>query len=180
MALQRVTTNKCIIVQDDDYYPPSYIQFLSNELQGKQNTLVANQKWIDYRLSTGSYRIRHLHTQEYRPGCTFFQWHSAGMTGQELRSAIVSLLLSKPDTVFPDCVCYKQLFMKGIYSFLTKDFNYSSCISLKDYGVGTKGVIQTHSSDNTLTRDTADYDFFKECLKDDWKRYQKYLGWARK
>ena len=101
-ALARVSTQKCIFIDDDDYYPPTYIEALSQKLDNKENTLVAEEKWIDYRLSTGYYRIRHLHTESYRPGCTFFEWHSAGITGKELREYMQKVLLANPNGRYND------------------------------------------------------------------------------
>lgn len=174
-ALARVSTQKCIFIDDDDYYPPTYIEALSQKLDNKENTLVAEEKWIDYRLSTGYYRIRHLHTESYRPGCTFFEWHSAGITGKELREYMQKVLLANPNGRYNDRTCYENIFLKGIFSFLTVDFGKDSCISLKDYGTGNPGAIKTHFSNDGMTED-KDFKFFKEHLGEDWHRYEKYLG----
>lgn len=175
-ALAAAQTDIIIFIDDDDYYPPQYIEKFLPRLYN-ENTLVGHQNWIDYRLSTCYYRIRHLHNESYAPGCTFFQWHGAGINGCDLKEAMTKVLFKFPNGLYNDRVCYQQLFLKGIYSFRTEDFGMDSCVSLKDYRVGNPGAITTHRSNDTMQPD-VNLKFLKKMLGEDIRHYEKYIGSA--
>lgn len=173
-ALQACKADKIIFIDDDDYYPASYIQSLSKKLINN-NEMVGDSQWIDYRLSTGCYRIRHKTRQQMQAGDTMTEWHSSGILGAQLRDKMIQTLYADPETRYNDVVCFKKLFKHGPYKCVCVDFGKDSAISLKDYGVGTAGAIAAHRSDAGLIKD-PDFKFFKQKLGQDWIRYQKYLG----
>lgn len=177
-ALQKVSTNKCIVIQDDDYYPRTYIQHMSQLLQGKQNALVGQLKWHIYRLSTGYYTIKD--GVRKKPGCgTAFQWHAVGFIGEQIRRLIISAFTAvRGGWCPPDLLTQRIVDMKHFQQNIV-DMKQHAAISLKDYGVGTPGVVSIHRSDAGLIRDSDDFSVFKSWLGSDWVKYQKYLGRLR-
>ena len=178
LAMQKVTTNKCIVIQDDDYYPPNYIQTISNLLQDKQNLFLGNSAWYIYRLSTGYYIIRD--GQKMKNSCFVqFQWHSAAFAGRRLRQDLIKYFSQHKGQNRPPDVLAQELINKAGYEKLFPDLGGASCISLKDYGVGAPGWMGDHRRNNQAIRDTDDFSKFKEWLGCDWIRYKKYLGRLR-
>lgn len=164
-----------IFIDDDDYYPPTYIEHIISLLDKEQdNTMVGSGRWTDYRLSTGYYRVKLKTPQD---DC-MTQWHSSAIKGEELKKAMIQVLMNCPYDRYNDVPCFKALFRSGIFPCHYYDFGKYECISLKDYGVGTGGAILAHYSNDGLICDD-DFSFFKSHLGNDWKRYEKYLGRLR-
>lgn len=175
--LEEAHSDKYVIIEDDDYYPCCYLENICSLLTGKED-LVGNLRRFDYRLSTGYYRISLKLPELMVPGEPLWEWHHVAFCGEGLKQDMISALLTS-NTVYPDCACYRSLFHNGPYKKHAEDFGDWSCLSLKDYGVGTGGVVGYHRSNNLLTRDDDNFSFFKNYLGEDWKRYEKYLGRLR-
>ena len=56
-CLETAVGKKIIFIDDDDYYPPTYIENFA-KLLVNENEMIGNKRWIDYRLSTGYFRVR--------------------------------------------------------------------------------------------------------------------------
>ena len=178
-AMQRVTTNICIVIQDDDYYPPTYIQTVSNLLRGKQNILMGNLSWYIYRLSTGHYVIRNGKRMKPRCGVQF-EWHSSAFIGKDIRQKLISHFSANMGHRLPPDLLAQYLLDTLKIPVVLQDLGKSSCVSLKDYGVGHPGWMSDHRRNRGDTKcDTEDFSVFKSWLGEDWKRYQKYLGRSR-
>ena len=167
-----------VFIDDDDYYPPVYIENIVSVLQSmsETNIMIGNSRWIDYRLSTGYYRER----IKYPPkdDC-MSEWHSSAIKGEVLKQRMMEVLLNNPTTKYNDIVCFKALFNNNIFPCKLFDFKEWGAFSLKDYGCGTHGAISAHYSNNELIPDDNNFSFFKAYLDNDWKRYEKYLGRLR-
>lgn len=177
-ALQATSGDKIIFFDDDDYYPPKYIENFSKLLKN-ENEMIGNIVWTDYRLSTGYYRIRVKSSKQIREGDTMMEWHSSGIMGNDLKNLMIEVLTKNKTNGYNDCVCFNQIFKRGFFKCRHCDFMDWGSISLKDYGVGNKGTIKAHFSDDGLIRDDDNFSFFKKLLGEDWKRYEKYLGRLR-
>ena len=177
-CLESVTAKRYIFFDDDDYYPPKYIENFCKILVN-ENEMVGNLRWTDYRLSTGYYRVRFKTYKQIKEGDTMSEWHGSGIMGEELKREMINVLKSSPTERYNDCLCFRHIFYPKKYMCRVEDFNEWSAISLKDYGTGLPGVIEPHRSNNGLTRDDDNFSFFKEKLGDDWVRYKKFLGRLR-
>lgn len=180
IAIQRVTTNKCIIIEDDDYYPPHYIETVSNLLQDKKDVFLGNLSWYIYRLSTGHYTIRK--GKQMKPHCGVeFEWHSAAFVGQKIRQALITVFTAHKGRNLPPDVLAQALINTGKFALLLPDLKSNSCVSLKDYGVGHPGWMSDHRRVRKDTKeDKQDFQVFKEWLGEDWVRYKEFLGRDRK
>ena len=179
LAMQRVATKKCIVIEDDDYYPPAYIETVSNLLEGKEDVLMGNASWYIYRLSTGHYTVRN--GKQMKPRCGVeFEWHSVSFAGDKIRQALVEFFkLCKGKRLPPDILA-QQVVDRQHFTLLLPDLGKNSCVSLKDYGVGHPGWMSDHRKVRGDTKlDTQDFQMFKEWLGDDWIRYKEFLGRAR-
>lgn len=177
-ALELAHADKYIFFDDDDYYPPRYVEEFDKLLIVGHNEMIGNMRWIDYRLSTGYYRIRLKTEKHIEIGDTLSEWHGSGIVGEELKQEMIKVLKEHPKERYNDCLCFRHIFSKGKYPCITIDFGDWGAISLKDYGVGNRGLIQSHFSNDGMLRDD-NYEFFKTHLGNDWKRYEKYLGRLR-
>ena len=178
LALQKVNTDMCIVIQDDDYYPPVYIQTVSKLLADHNDTFLGNLIWYIYRLSTGFYKVRNGVLM--KPRCRVsFQWHSAAFIGAGIRAALINIFEAHIGQNYPTDILAQILVDTLKYNFLLPDLKTASCISLKDYGVGTPGWMAAHRKNDAMIADTQDFSIFKSWLGDDWTRYQKYLGRLR-
>ena len=170
--------DKIIFIDDDDYYPPTYIENFE-KLLVNDNEMIGNSRWIDYRLSTGFYRIRLKSEEQLKSGDVMCEWHGSGIMGKELKKRMIDVLKANPSERYNDCLCYEKIFKNKEYNCVPVDFGEWSAISLKDYRVGNPGTIEAHRTNNGLIKDDESYSFFKKCLKDDWVKYEKYLGSLR-
>lgn len=167
-ALQRASGDVYIIIQDDDYYPKTYIENILN-YNLKPDCMIGNCHWIDYRLSTQHYRV-----QYYAPH-RMPEFHQTVFVGENIKNAATIILANNPGFKAPDHAVFGYCSHLR-FPYFGYDFAQHTAISLKDYGVGTPGVVPRHRSDKGLTSD-PDGSKFKQLLGDDWIRYQKYLGW---
>lgn len=177
-CLKEANADKYIFFDDDDYYPKNYIEEF-DKIIVNNNEMIGNSRWIDYRLSTGYYRIRLKTEEQIKNGDTFCEWHGSAIMGEELKQEMINILLKNPQEKYNDHLCYKNIFLPKKYICRIHDFREWSAISLKDYGVGTAGAIESHRSNNGMIKDDDNYSFFKEKLGEDWGKYKKYLGRLR-
>lgn len=177
-CLESVTAKRYIFFDDDDYYPPQYIENFCKILVN-ENEMVGNLRWTDYRLSTGYYRERMKTDEQLKNGDTMSEWHGSGIMGEELKKEMISVLRRYPSERYNDCLCFEHIFKPKKYICRVEDFGGWSAISMKDYGTGFPGAIEPHRSNNGLTRDDDNFSFFKEKLGKDWVRYKKFLGRLR-
>lgn len=179
-CLELANADQYIFFDDDDYYPKNYIENFS-KLLTQDNVMVGNGRWIDYRLSTGYYRIRLKTQDDVNKGIhdCMVEWHGSGIRGETLKENMIKVLKRHESDLYNDVVCFKALFKNGMYKCLVEDFGDFSAISLKDYRTGNKGIIEAHRSNKGMQRDDDSYTFFKHHLGEDWIKYKKYLGTLR-
>lgn len=170
-ALEAVTAKKYLKIDDDDYYPPTYVEHFSSLLT-EENSVVGDKRWTDYRLSTGYYRERIV--TDDRP-----EGNKSGFTGEKLKADIVSWLNNNKTNCFEDIGLHGGVYKPKHYPVKMYDFGEHSNVALKDYGVGSKGQISQHFSNSDMKPDDDSFSYFKKRLGADWVRYERYLGRLR-
>ena len=160
-----------VIFEDDDYYPPTYIENAISFFSSDADELVGNRRWPDYRLTDPSYRVRMTNPTGKQGGLA--EWHHTLIKGHDLCMRIVSFGRGRPAARSFDCDLRDYLVRCGVRYTLFDFGEEHSCISLKGYG-GGGGVIDAHRSSEGFTPDT-DYVMLKKWLGEDIHRYQKFL-----
>lgn len=167
-----------VFIEDDDYYPSRYLEKFMEELDKvAEGTFVQCSEYFDYRLSDCHWRMGKL------DGAV---WHYEGFHGERVIQSLGNELfhsywkfckyggrLPNADDVLNDLIRARK------YEHKFVDFGKTTGISFKDWGIGTPGITAQHRTNRGFKVDD-DLSWFKERLGDDWKRYEKYLGWRKK
>lgn len=171
LALDSVRADIYVIFDDDDYYPPTYIENAISFFSSDTDELIGNRRWPDYRLTDPSYRVRFTGTAPGDKGLS--EWRQTLIKGEDLRNRIYQLLRQPPSTRGPDCRVRQKLLTTDEHYHLYDFGEEHSSIGLKGYGDGN-GVIEAHRSSEGFTPD-PDYKMLKKWMGNDIERYRRFF-----
>lgn len=178
IALDSVKADIYVMFDDDDYYPPTYIENAVSFFSSDTDELIGNRRWPDYRLTDPSYRVRFTgitNNTGTHPGDDrgLSEWRQTLIKGESLKREIFQLLRQYPTHTCQDCLLREKLFITDEHYHLYDFGEEHSSIGLKGYGDG-KGVIEAHRSAEGFTPD-PDYAMLKKWMGKDIERYKQWM-----
>jgi len=171
LALDNVRSEIYVMIDDDDYYPPTYLENAISFFSSDTDELIGNKRWPDYRLADPSYRVRLTGTTAQDRGLA--EWRQTLIKGEKLKYQIYSLFRQHPTERFQDCLLRDTLMTTDDQYHLYDFGEEHSSIGLKGYGDG-KGVIDAHKSSDGFTPDPG-YAILRKWMGKDIERYRKYF-----
>lgn len=157
-ALWNAEADIYVVIEDDDYYPPNYLENVSKLLN--VDRIIGCSRWPDYKLGSCRWQERFFNKAET---------HSLAFKGEDIKQFVLSVLSMSHGKPYPD----KEL--RWNMDIPVVDYKSFTPISLKDWGLGTPGTERWHKKDfGEFDENLAK---FKEWLGGDWRRYETFLGW---
>ena len=170
IALDSVKADMYVMFDDDDYYPPTYIENAISFFSSDTDELIGNRRWPDYRLTDPSYRVRFTGSHNDKP---LSEWRQTLIKGENLKQQIFQLFRQYPTHTCQDCLLREKLLTTDEHYHLYDFGEEHSSVGLKGYGDG-KGVIEAHRSPEGFTPD-PDYKMLNKWMGDDIERYRRFF-----